>query len=341
MVKTMGKYTKVLITILVLMVALSAWLVHGVLTEGDITPNDEFFELSIGDVPDIDGETWDLEVAGLVNDTLTLSLEDIGSMPAEEVKATLKCVEGPSGTAVWRGVRLGYVLDLAGLGEGAKEVVFHASDGYSSSLTLDDAYAEDVLLCYEMNGEPLPREQGYPLKVVVPGKWGYKWVKWIYRIEVVDYDYKGYWEARGWDDAADMTPLSQWVPHAFLLSLAAILGGLSTVGGLRSSRESTFWRDLPPWFSRTNHKLVSWAYLAVLYPTFAYWVVATIIRRGSVFYSAHGVLGLVAVSLATVGLVSGLFLDRGREGVRRVHMTSSLLGFLLLLGTIALGLIRV
>ena len=79
----------------------------------------------------------------------------------------------------------------------------------------------------------------------------------------------------------------------------------------------------------------------MLYPTFGYWVAATIIRRGSVFYSAHGVLGLVAVSLATVGLVTGLALDRGREGVRPVHLTSSLLGFLLLLGTIALGLVRV
>jgi len=337
----MNRFHVYLVMFLLLMVAISAWLVHDVATEGEITPNDEFFELSIGEAPRIDGDTWTLEVVGLVDQNLVLSLEEIRAMPSTEVTATLKCVEGPSGTAVWKGVRLGHVLDLAGVMDGAEEVVSYASDGYDSSLTLEDAYEDDVLLCYEMNGEDLPREQGYPLKLVVPGKAGYKWVKWIYRVEVVDYDHKGYWESRGWDDEADLTPLSQWVPHAALLTLAAFLGGLAAIGGLRFSNETGFWRDLPAWFSRSNHQLISWAYLLVLYPAFGYWVAATLLRRGDVFYSSHGILGMVAVTCATVGLVTGVALARGREGVRSAHLSFNLLGYLFLIATIGLGLVRI
>jgi hypothetical protein len=198
-----------------------------------------------------------------------------------------------------------------------------------------------VLLCYEMNGEPLPKEQGFPLKVVAPGKAGYKWVKWVVRIEVVDYDHKGYWESRGWDDEADLAVWADWAPHALLLCLAAMLGAVSVIGGLRFSRDSRFWRDLPEWFSRGLHLKVSWVYLGVLFAVFAYWAVATLARRGDLFYSAHGILGLITVILHVMGLVSGYRLERGHEGVRTLHLTSNMLGYLLLLGTIVLGVILI
>jgi hypothetical protein len=337
----MSKYRMVLILLLVSMAAVAAWVVNDVLTEGDITPNDEFFEVHIGRVPELDEDVWTLTIDGLVDNATILTLDEIRAMPAVEVTATLECVDGFSGTAVWKGVRLGHVLDMVGVQEDADEVVFRATDGYHSSLILEDAYGDDVLLCYEMNGEPLPMAQGYPLKAVVPGKWGYKWVKWIYHIELVDYDHKGYWESRGWDDAADITPLAVWVPHALLLTIAALLGGLSTMGGLKFSRETTFWTDLPEWFSRRLHTGVSWAFFGVLYTTFAYWIVTTYLKRGNVFYSSHGILGLLAVSLLTVGLALGYSLERGNERVRRVHLAANLLGYLLLLATIAFGLIRI
>lgn len=337
----MNKYRAVLILFLVAMAMVMAWVVNDVATEGEITPNDEFFELSIGRQPDIDGDTWTLTIEGLVDNETILSLDDIRAMNSTEVTAILKCVEGPSGTAVWKGVPLGQVLDQVGIRSDAKEVVFQGSDGYHSSLTLDEAYEGDVLLCYEMNGEPLPRGQGYPLKLVAPGKYGYKWVKWIYRIEVVDYDHKGYWESRGWDDHAEITAFVEWAPHAIGLTIAAILGGLSLIGGLKFSRETRFWRDLPEWFTRQFHIGVSWAFFAVLYPVFAYWVVTTIIRRGDVFYSSHGILALLTVSLFSIGLVTGYALDKGRDGIRRVHMGANLLGYLMLLATIAFGLIRI
>jgi DMSO/TMAO reductase YedYZ molybdopterin-dependent catalytic subunit len=337
----MSKYTVVLIGSLVLIATVTAWVTHGLLTEDEITPNDEFFEMSIGVVPDIDGDAWSLTVDGHVDNSTTLTLEELRAMPAREVTAPLKCVEGPSGTAVWKGVPLHEVLDPVGVRKGAVDVVFHAADDYDSSLDLGFAMEDDVLLCYEMNGQTLPKDQGFPLKVVAPGKAGYKWVKWVVRVEVVDYDHKGYWESRGWDDEADLVAWADWLPHSIGMTIAALFGGLAAVSGLRTSRETAFWRDLPRWFSRGLHLKVSWVYLAVLYGTLVYWAIATYIRRGDLFYSSHGLLALTVVSVQTFGLAAGVLLERGNERFRRVHFISNLLAFLLLLGTIAVGLLLI
>lgn len=337
----MSKYRYILLAIIVIGAAATSYVAHGVYTQGDITPNDEFFTMSIGRVPSIDADAWRLTIDGRVDNETVLTYQDLTAMPSTEVTATLKCVEGPSGTAVWKGVPLRDLLDLAGVKDGVEDVVFHASDGYDSSLSLEYALEPDVLLCYEMNGEALPEDQGFPLKVVAPGKAGYKWVKWVHRIEVVDYDHQGYWESRGWDDEADLVVWADWVPHAFGLTLAAIFGGLAVVGGLRTSRETRFWRDLPDWFSRDLHLRVSWVYMAVLYGVFVYWAVATYIRRGDLFYSSHGMLALAVVSVQTVGLVTGMLLERGDERLRGLHLASNLLAFLLLLGTIAIGMLIV
>jgi hypothetical protein len=339
MVGDMHRHRAILLVFMIAMAGVLGWVINDVATEGDITPNDEFFELSIGAVPRIDEDAWSLRIEGHVMNSTTLTYQEILAMPSTEVRATLKCVEGPSGTAVWKGVPLRDVLDTVGVRDGAVDVVFHAADGYSSSLDLDDANEPDVLLCYGMNGEPLPEGQGFPLKVVVPGKSGYKWVKWIERIEVVDYDHKGFWESRGWDDEAEITTLADWAPHAILLTLAAILGGLTGLSGLRVSQETRFWRDLPEFFSRGLHSKASWLYFFILYSTFSYWVVTTWIRRGDVFYSSHGIVALSAVSLQTIGLVTGIALDRGHESVRRLHFVTIILGYLLLLGAITVGLI--
>jgi hypothetical protein len=337
----MDKYVKTLIALVVVVGSLTAWVIHGQLTKGDITPNDEFFTLSIGRVPDIDADAWELRVDGLVDHAIALSYENVTSMPPVDVTATLECVEGPSGTAVWTGVRLRDVLALAGLGQGARDVVFHAADGYNSSVDVDYAMGDDVLLAWGMNGEPLPRDQGFPLKVVAPGKDGYKWVKWVERVEVVGYDHEGYWESRGWDDTADKPVFTGWAPHAILLSLAALFGGLAMVSGMRFSQRSTFWRDLPAWFSRRSHIGSSVAYLALLFATFAFWTGRTLEQRGSVFYSMHGRLALLEVVVAVVGLLTGTALSRGRERARAAHYYANLFSYLLLLGVILSGLILI
>jgi DMSO/TMAO reductase YedYZ molybdopterin-dependent catalytic subunit len=95
-----------------------------------------------------------------------------------------------------------HILDLVGPEESVQEIVFKCADGYSTSITLEEAMQEGVQLCYRVNGETLLPKHGYPLRLVLPEKYGMKWAKWVTEIEFVDYDYKGYWERRGWSDYA-------------------------------------------------------------------------------------------------------------------------------------------
>ncbi|MCL5986354.1 MAG: molybdopterin-dependent oxidoreductase [Actinobacteria bacterium] len=172
-----------------------------------LTPNEKFFTLSISGTPDIDMSTWKLSIEGEVEKPLALSYEDINNMPSISRVAVLECAGNPEGgsligTAVWTGLPLRDILNIAGLKENALEVAFHGADGFTSSIPIKLVYEKDVLIAYMMNGEILASEHGYPVRVVVPDHYGYKWVKWIEKIEVVDYDYRGYWETQGWSDAA-------------------------------------------------------------------------------------------------------------------------------------------
>ena len=108
----MSKYRLLFLALIVVMAAVLAWVFQDNLNEDGVTPNDEFFKLSIGRVPAIDGSAWTLEVGGNVENTTTLSLDELMAMPAIGLTAELKCVEGPSGTALWRGVRLRDVLGV-------------------------------------------------------------------------------------------------------------------------------------------------------------------------------------------------------------------------------------
>lgn len=310
-------------------------------SQSEITPNDEFFVVSIGSSPNIDTENWVLSVDGLVENPLNLSYENITTFPVTSEIVTLKCVDGPTGTANWTGVKLKAILDMAFIEENATEVIFYGADRYSSSLTLEDASSSDVILAYEMNGEPLPVDQGYPLRVVAPGKYGYKWVKWITRIEVIDYDYKGYWESRGWDDEADITALSDWWVHSILLTIAGFFGGLSVLSGLKFSDQVKFAKKLPRMFSKKFHVVTSIAYLSILLPVSIFWAINAFDKRGSFPNSNHGFLALAVVLLAGIGAISGYFLRKksDNEDIRTAHLASTLLGYLLLLGTMLTGLI--
>ena len=176
-------------------------------TEGDvemqITPLDEFFVIDTGAQPDIDIKEWRLEVTGLVDNPLVLTYEDLLSFPSVTQITHLYCMPGYEGTGEWTGVPLKDILEMAGYRESAVSVVFYAADEYDSSITLEKALQEDTILAYKMNGVVLPKEHGYPLRLVVPDKVGYKWVKWIVKIELVDYEYTGFWESRGYSNIGD------------------------------------------------------------------------------------------------------------------------------------------
>jgi len=154
-----------------------------------------------------------LVIEGLVSNHLNLTYTQVGNLPQISEIALLKCVYAPSGAPFnWTGVPLFYLLNLAGIQPGAKEVVFRGRDGFSSSLTLDKAMHPTTLLALQVNGTTLPKTQalygglpaGYPYKIVAPCKEGYKWVGWIDEIEAIDYDYKGTYESQGFSDDASI-----------------------------------------------------------------------------------------------------------------------------------------
>jgi len=167
-----------------------------------ITKNSSFFSVSIKGVPEIDITKYRLQISGLVENPLSLSYNAIINMQQKEETETLTCISLISDKAVWSGVPLKELLSKAHPKNGATEVVFYAADGYSSSIPLKNAMKDDVILATEMNGEILPAKHGFPLRLVYPGYYGYKWVKWITRIEIINYNYKGFWESQGYDNEA-------------------------------------------------------------------------------------------------------------------------------------------
>ncbi len=181
----------------------------------EVTPNDVFYTISknVFD-PRINPKNWSLKVTGLVDKELSLNLKDIKAMPAISQHTTLICISNEVGgdlvgNTLWKGVPLAEVLKRAGVKPGASELILRAYDGYSDSIPLAKGLEAGTTLAYEMNRAPLPDNHGRPLRLLVPGIYGMKNVKWITGVEVADYDYKGYWERRGWSDEAVIKTMSR------------------------------------------------------------------------------------------------------------------------------------
>lgn len=180
----------------------------------EITPNSLFCTVSknFGD-PVVDLKEWSLDLRGMGGRRLTLSYDDLRSFPAVEQVATLTCISNEVGgdlisNARWTGVRLRDVLARLGAAAGV-DVVLKAWDGYADSIPFDRAVQEGTVLVYMMNGERLPPAHGFPARLIVPGIYGMKNVKWVTAIEVVDNDFKGYWQNRGWSDIATINTMSR------------------------------------------------------------------------------------------------------------------------------------
>ncbi|MFW9946618.1 MAG: DUF4079 family protein [Candidatus Odinarchaeota archaeon] len=333
-IKTLIKYIGILILLLLPLFGL----IGVVISRTSITPNDDFFVITKGEIPDINTSNWTLTIDGHVNNNLLFNYSNFTSQPSKEVLATLQCVEGPSGTALWKGVSIKYLLELADLKTGAVDVVFYAADAYSSSLTVEEASADDVLLAYEMNNELLPVEQGFPVRVVAPNHQGYKWVKWVVRVEVVNYDYIGYWESRGWSDDASITPLSDWIWHAMLLSISLVFGGVAIISGLKRSPITEFFHDLPRFVNKKFHIAVGIGYFLTSLGVFLYWIISTIINRGVVFYTIHGITALISIILVIPGAITGFKKLKKRDFKKRtLHYRLNLYSLYLFLLTILLG----
>ena len=212
-----------------------------------VTPVGLHYLLVHYDIPLVDAARWRLTVDGRVRRPLSLSLDDVRRRPAVEVTATMECAGNGRarltprprsqpwlveavGTARWRGTPLRPLLEEAGVEREAQEVVFTGLDrgteggvvqDYARSLSLADAAGDDVLLAYEVNGQPLPAQHGYPLRLVVPGWYGMTNVKWLASIRVVDEPFTGYQQVRGYrfrqddDDAGE--PVTRMFPRALMV----------------------------------------------------------------------------------------------------------------------------
>ena len=152
----------------------------------------------------IDKETFRLEVTGLTERELNLSYKQILELPAYSELVYMPCVEGWGFYARWTGFRVTDLLNLTGLKPGASYVLFTSADGYSTSLPLEYLRENNILLAYGINNVTLPQDRGFPLQLVAKDKYGYKWAKWITRIEVMNNDTKGYWETRGYSNSANV-----------------------------------------------------------------------------------------------------------------------------------------
>jgi len=172
----------------------------------DLSSITDFRENSIKGPQHIDIENYRLKVDGLVENPLEYTLEKAtDNRQGYQKVVTLNCVEGWSVRILWDGVLIEDLIEEAEASPEANTVVFHAYDGYTTSLPLAYVTGQDIMLAYKMNGVVLPPERGAPFQLVAESKWGYKWIKWVTRIELSDDpDYKGYWESRGFSNDADL-----------------------------------------------------------------------------------------------------------------------------------------
>jgi sulfane dehydrogenase subunit SoxC len=223
---------------------------HGLPLEAlayDLTPSGLHYLLIHYDIPPVDPAAWRLTLDGCVRRELSLSLEELRSRPAASLPVTLECAGNGRarlsprpisqpwlleavGTAEWTGTPLRGVLEEAAVEDHAVEVLFRGLDRglegdaqqqYERSLPLSEALRDEILLAYAMNGQPLPPQHGFPLRLIVPGWYGMTSVKWLHRITVLDVPFDGYQQTRGYrlrrtpDEVGE--PVTRMLPRSLMI----------------------------------------------------------------------------------------------------------------------------
>jgi DMSO/TMAO reductase YedYZ molybdopterin-dependent catalytic subunit len=239
-----------------------------------ITENEDFYTVCItpGFAAKTRRDSWRLEVVGLEARNYKLSYAELLDLEKRRVFKTFMCVGnevgGPSiGNAEWTVTPLGPVIAkvLTQKREGLR-VVFHALDGFYSSVPLEIAMSDQSFIAYEMNGEPLPGSHGFPARVLLPNIYGMKQPRWLSKIEVTDRSESGYWEKRGWCgecnvkmtarvDSAVSQPDGRW-----LVTGIAYCGG-QAVGGVEvSDDEGLSWKEAKITSERFPNAWSTWEY---------------------------------------------------------------------------------
>ena len=183
--------------------------IPGAAARPELTPADKLYIIGTTTrSPRVDASQWRLVIKGMVDRPISLSYDDLRALPRVEQTSTLTCISNEVGSYLignitWSGPRLRDLLQQAGIQSGAVDVVLRSSSSaYSDSIPIERALNPQNLIAYGMNGMTLATDHGFPARLIVPGIYGMKNVKWLDEIEVVGEDYQGFWEVRGWDDRA-------------------------------------------------------------------------------------------------------------------------------------------
>ena len=249
------------------------------LVGGVVMPNARFYMRNNFHMPDLDAATFRLAIGGLVERSQSFTIRDLQNMKSKTQVVTLECAGngralfdrptegekwglGAVSTAEWTGVPLVEILDRAGVRQDAKDVLFRGADGgavdglpasirFERSLRVDDARDSDVLLAYAMNGEPLPVEHGYPLRLIVPRWYAVASVKWLTEIELIDRAFTGHyqgdkyryvWEREGGTVSEPVTLqrvralITEPLPHADVRSGELVIRGVAWSGAAPIAR---------------------------------------------------------------------------------------------------------
>ncbi len=186
--------------------------------EAVFTPAEELFIVDIKGTPEsvkkLDISKYRLKIKGNIENPVSLSFDEIKSLPSTIHQQVFECVSNPpGGSKIGRikvkGVSFRDLFKLVKPKDGTVDIIFRCFDDYSTSVSYDYALKENPILVYAINYDKegkilkdLPLDHGYPVRIICPDKWGYKSAKWVKEIVFVKYDYKGYWESRGWSDRA-------------------------------------------------------------------------------------------------------------------------------------------
>lgn len=237
--------------------------------DGPITPKDQFFGTQHFNKPEIDAATYKLKFSGLINKPAEFSLADLRAMKSTEIVNGYECsgnsaraMEGLCSNGRFTGVRLNSVLKQLGVHRDAREVVFFGNDRgpldivfrqqtykleqqFGRSMTLENAMKPDILVAYALNGDPLTRDQGFPVRLIVPGWYGVSNVKWLAEVHLQEDRYLGNFQARWYrtlrgvgGTGEDADPQTQWIetevtrmhPKSVIARVKKAGGGYSIVG---------------------------------------------------------------------------------------------------------------
>ena len=199
----------------------------------EVTPNEEFYRVTKNAVdPDVDPGSWRLTVDGLVTTQRTYTLQDLEAQVAATEHVTLECISNEVGgnlisTAGWRGIRLADLLGASGVDARADWVAFSCADGYTVGVPLARAMAPRSLLALRMNDATLPRDHGFPARAIVPGLYGMFHAKWITRISLVQGEFIGFWQQKGWSNRGEIRTtaiITTPAPDAIVRGTATIAG---------------------------------------------------------------------------------------------------------------------